>query len=224
MPSTKQRFPNALEHPCTLNGQKPGLKLDRSRLLLAFKRQQTENKVQDLLTKNDLPLTLESPFEDPDTNSQSKSIINHSNKRFWVRTADKKPMSENVQNSLEGKLQAHLAWIAPVYQIPDIPGRRGVVAPVANILLVKPRRQEGVTDPKTLQAVSAELRKMNCNTSPNESATLEPDEYVSYRVKNPNECAIYKLNSKKVATPKGPIDAVQFDYMPLLSTVTWGTL
>jgi len=104
--------------------------------------------------------------------------------------------------------------------MPDIPGRRGVVAAVADTLLVKPRRQEGVTDPDTLLAVSTELGKMKCVASPNRSKVRKPEEYVPYRVKNPNEGAIYKLKPNEVATPKGPIEAVDLDYMPLLSTVT----
>ncbi len=227
MPRTEMKFPGRLQHACTIKGKTPVLKLDRSRLLLAFKQKQSRETVQQLLIR--VPLLLEGLLDAEKNHHQAEKkhhrerpVINHTDRRFWVRTIDRTPLSDKLRRLLEKQLKNQLAWIAPVYQTIGIPGLKGVVAPVPDTLLIKPRPQAGLTDGAVIQAVTTRLAEMKCAAKPNRAANLaEEAAYVPYTIEKPEGGTIYRLKSGRRAIRKGPIDDVQFDFMPLVSTVAW---
>jgi subtilisin family serine protease len=126
------RFPLTLQH-----GSGATLMLDRTRLLLAFKEQQTREQIETLL--HDTSLMLEDAGEvSPALPSPSPEVVNQTGERYWVRSHNGEPLDERILAAVEHRLQPVLDWIGPVYRFPETEGRGGLLCPLPNVLVIKP--------------------------------------------------------------------------------------
>jgi hypothetical protein len=106
------RFPSVLTHPT--HGP---MALEPSRLLLAFKQAQADlESLRNKLSVFGLAL------EESDSEGQSRPLqdVNHTDRRFWVRIEG--DLDDERLTLIETALAADLAWVGPVYRLPQIGG------------------------------------------------------------------------------------------------------
>ncbi len=120
MPKSSNEFPGQLPHH---SGRM--MRLDPTRLLLAFKKPHTRLQVQDLLASSPLELENSGP-------------INHTPRRWWVRTKDGQSIGDKTVEDLQTSLETSLDWIGPVYQVDGMEGREGHLCPLPNVLVIQP--------------------------------------------------------------------------------------
>lgn len=123
-----KRFPRTIR-----NFGKSESVLDESRILVAFKKATNTNEVQQLA--KELGLKLES-----DERSQEGGLrveINHTDKRYWLRSAGNSPINDEEFTQIERKLGNKIDWIGPVYRTIDGTRRIDLVGPIPNVLLIR---------------------------------------------------------------------------------------
>lgn len=150
--TSDSRFPLELKHP---NGG--NLVLEPTRLLLAFLKPLKREEIQGRLLEFDL--VLEDAFEKQAGEPQRKklAIINHTDRRYWVRSHDGKPVSLDRINTLEAELKEILEWVGPVYRMADTEGREGLFCPLPDVLMVKPVAHLKEADAKAMSSALEEL-------------------------------------------------------------------
>jgi subtilisin family serine protease len=166
--------------------------LDPTRLLLSF---QSPEALDTLVPRlGDLGLELE-----PSGGvAIPPEVVNHTDRRFWVRTALREPVDDDMLAAVEEAFGEHLEWIGPVYQQPSAPGRTGLHCPLPNIIIV-----EADDDGVSLREDAAKSRDM--------------PGYRYYIIDEPRGTTAYSLRTeilerRSYATP----DAVLFENMPLV--------
>src|SRR2546427_5024512 len=112
-------------------GSKVMKERDFTRLLLGFKARQDRHRVQAHLERFSLVL------ENDDLRKSEK--VNHTPRRFWVRSRNAELIEQPHVSALKESLQSELEWIGPVYRVVGREGRRGLVCPLPNVLIIKPR-------------------------------------------------------------------------------------
>ncbi|HEX7847308.1 MAG TPA: S8 family serine peptidase, partial [Chitinophagaceae bacterium] len=126
-----KKFPKALN-------SEPGIQavLDETRLLFQFKNATSLKEVQSLFADFGLvPETLE-------RSKQSKSTVevNHTDDRYWMRSKDQQPISDEQLARIETKLGSKLSWFGPVYHFTDDMGETTFIGPLPNVLLIRKKR------------------------------------------------------------------------------------
>jgi subtilisin family serine protease len=175
------------------------VRLDPTRLLLSFR----EPKALETLVPRlgELGLELEphgggTGIEDP------PEVVNHTDRRFWVRTTLREPVDDDLLGAVEEAFGRDLEWIGPVYQQPSTPGRTGLHCPLPNILIV--------------EASDAEVP---LKEDADKSRHLAGYRY--YVIDEPRRTTAYSvrpalLDRRSYAAP----DAVLFENMPLVSPLS----
>jgi hypothetical protein len=131
-----ERFPDSLETADTR-----GSNLDRSRLLVAFADAQTQEAVEELVLE--LGLELED-FPRARRQGTESLEINHTDRRFWLRSIDHEPIEDEQFRAIEERLIGLTDWIGPVYVLSNAHGRPDYLGPVPTVLLVLTRDEEQI--------------------------------------------------------------------------------
>ena len=119
-------FPRELRH-----GSGAMMMLDPTRLLLAFKEATALNEVEAGL--KDFGLALEDAQDiEREKRSHPFDVINHTDRRFWVRSQMGQPIDQERFDALQNKLADVLDWIGPVYRLGDVSARGGLLCPLNN--------------------------------------------------------------------------------------------
>ncbi len=149
-------FPDRLPH-----GSGASMRIDRTRLLLATRESMTVDDVATLLVP--ARLALEDAGEEPDGRRMAR--VNHTDTRFWVRSADREPLDDQRVSLVWEILGDVLAWIGPVYVLSGGLERRygaptlvgvNVVRPVGRCTLTpRARRRFGAAIEATPEAAGA---------------------------------------------------------------------
>lgn len=127
-----EAFPITVSHASGVE-----LSRDRTRLLIAFIQPSTKDKVRVLLMSTGM--VLEESDEKPiGASSRPKKKINHTNRRFWVRSSSGGHINSKNVTDLEKASQGTLKWISAVYRFPKTEGQSGLVSPLPSVLLIKP--------------------------------------------------------------------------------------
>lgn len=140
-----KNFPRVLRH-----GSGVEMTLDPSRLLIAFNTQQDENRLASTLRQYELVREgTDEPGERQKQGLSWKEVINHTNTRIWVRNRSGDAISDATFERLQKAFADELEFLSPVYQVPGVEGRGGMVSPLANVLLMKaaapsPRERNGI--------------------------------------------------------------------------------
>ena len=138
-------FPRELRH-----GSGAMMMLDPTRLLLAFKEATALNEVEAGL--KDFGLALEDAQDiEREKRSHPFDVINHTDRRFWVRSQMGQPIDQERFDALQNKLADVVDWFGPVYRLGDVSARGGLLCPLPNVLLIKPVPQLNEKQQKDLE-------------------------------------------------------------------------
>jgi subtilisin family serine protease len=203
-----KNYPIELRH-----GSGVMMTLDPTRLLLAFKKGQTRKQVEALL--QGIRLVLEDGGHEKELGlPRPMQIINHTDQRSWVRSEDGRPIDQELFDSVAKALARQLDWIGPVYQLPNIEGRGGLLCPLPNVLMIKP-----------VSGLKAEIGR---SLSPRLSRlglkeVLEKSKYLAgyryYVISDPNKQSAYQLQAVLLDREKQLVQEARFENMPMLKPV-----
>ena len=196
-------FPESFQH-----GSGAAVELDRSRVLLVFSRPPARRSLEAALAERGL--VVEAPDEGaPDVLGE---VINHTETRYWARTAAGDPIEDEALDALEDALGQRLGFISPVYRAAEVPGRGGCFSPLANVVIIKPAgRAEG--EPRRLAEVAERLGLRE---------VAEKSRYLGgYRyfiAAEPRREHVFRVRERLLAELPGA--EVQFETMPMVVPVT----
>jgi subtilisin family serine protease len=184
--------------------------LDESRLLLTFQEKISYEKLERFLKAHDLVL---------EGDVQAKAVpgerVNHTDRRFWVQS--RRPIDDvYYQNIEESGANLGLDWISPVYRLSGEEDRKGLLAPLPNVVVVKMLEFKG--DAAGIHhAITAAATD---GPSPQMREVLEKSKYLSgYRyfvITNPHEVNAYQIRERLLESKSRIVADVQFEIMPLI--------
>jgi subtilase family protein len=197
-------FPHALTH-----GSGVTMTLDPTRLLLAFKKRQTPKKIEPSLAR--IGLVLEDARSEDDAElPRPIQEINHTEQRFWVRSASGGPIDDKILTALDQLPDSvGLEWVAPVYQLPNAEGRLGLLCPLPNVLLVRPAGRARATG----GALAERLAKLGLKPDANRSKYL--GDYLYCVVRDPRKSSAYELQ-RTLLEEKQLVAEAHFENMPMI--------
>lgn len=191
--------------------------LDTNRLLLAFQKPVTRSEIERFV--KELDLFLEGDVQDKAVPDER---VNHTDQRFWVQS--RRPIDDDrYQKIEEAATPLGLDWIGPVYRLSGEEGRKGLVAPLPNVVVVKLREQrlpEGDT-PGLHNAIAAAAT--TGDPVPALQEVVEKSKYLNgYRyfvITNPREVNAYQIRQRLLESNNKAVADVQFETMPMI--VDW---
>lgn len=197
-----KRFPETLPHA------RGRLTLDPTRLLLALRQApESRDALRALLAP--LALVLE---DERDKNAPTPApAVNHTDRRFWVRTLDA-PIDDERLAQIEKTLGEVLAWAGPVYRAP-LPGRDGLLCPLPDAVLLRLRGQTP-QDAPTLQRHVRAAAGAAVVEDVAKSRHLGPWRY--FNVTDPKATNVYELRAKLQTGGDSAVQDLRFETMPLL--------
>ncbi|MFH8804576.1 S8 family serine peptidase [Streptomyces sp. NPDC017936] len=172
--------------------------LDRTRLLLAFRAPQHLDALSPRLRQVDMGLEPSAPV--PGSGLGPSETVNHTERRFWVRSLSG-DIDDELHNAIEAEFDDALEWIAPVYHHPLAPGRAGLHCPVPDVLLVKDEEAPPPSD--------IELRE-DADTS------RDLPGYRCYIIADPRSHPAHEVRAQLLEQESYDDDAVLLSTMPLL--------
>lgn len=188
--------------------------LDTSRLLLAFQKRITRKKLEPFCKEHDL-------FIEDDV--QDKTVpgerVNHTDQRFWVQS--RRPIDDDrYQKIQEAAMQLGLDWISPVYRLSGEEDRKGLLAPLPNVVVVKMREQREL-DGDTPSIRNSIITAATDGPAPALQEVLEKSKYLNgYRyfvITNPREVNAYQVRQRLMESSNRIVADVQFETMPLIT-------
>lgn len=123
-----KRFPKVIN----TSGKQESI-LDEHRILVAFKKATTPGEVLKLVRETGL--TLET--DDQTQGGKLRVEINHTEMRYWLKSLDASPITDEEFVEIEKKLGTLIDWIGPVYRSIDINRHSILTAPVPTVLLIR---------------------------------------------------------------------------------------
>ena len=201
------------------------MRLDPSRLLLAFKSSLIREEVTRLI--QNLRLELEDSFDNVRGRIANKDnqaplragegCVNHTDRRFWVRTQNARPIDDALYRDIEGALTSggDLDWIGPVYQLETSDGRGGLLCPLPNVLVIKPSRQVDTGSAKAATTLASKLRELGLEEDSKKSRYLNSYRY--FIIPDARERNAYELQSVLLTQERESISEARFENMPMLS-------
>lgn len=188
--------------------------LDTNRLLLAFQKPVTRKEIERFV--KELDLFLEDDIQDKEIPGER---VNHTDERFWVRS--RRPIDDDRYQKVEAAAtQLGLDWISPVYRLSGEEDRKGLLAPLPNVVVVKLREQrqpEGDT-PGVHNAIIAAATD---GPAPALQEVVEKSKYLNgYRyfvITNPREVNAYQIRQRLLESNNRIVADVQLETMPLIT-------
>lgn len=188
--------------------------LDTNRLLLAFQKPVARKEIERLVKA--LDLSLEADTQDK---SASSERVNHTDKRFWVLS--RLPIDEaRYQKITDAATQLGLDWIGPVYRLSGAEGRKGLVAPLPNVVVVKLREQlqPEVKTHGFHNAIAAAAA--TGDPVPALQEVVEKSKYLNgYRyfvITNPREVNAYQIRQRLQESNDKVVIDIQLETMPMI--------
>ena len=185
------------------------LVLDATRLLLAFQGPVARKAVEQALKERDLRL-------EPDAGERAVPTerVNHSDRRFWVQ--GRQALSTDECEAIEAAMKPlGLAWLGPVYRMSGEDGRRALIAPAPDVLVVKLRDRGPGDEPASVGSLLAAAD----GRAPAIKEIVEKSRYLNgwryFVLGRPEETSAFELRSRLLES-QGAVADVQFETMPLL--------
>lgn len=122
-----RRFPKILS---TQKGSESVL--DESKILVAFRNDPTHKDVLSIAKELKLMLVATEKTDD----SVHWIQINHTNKRYWFKTLDGKPIDDNRFADIEKSLGEKVEWIGPVYRNSNSEDLGNYFSPMPHVVLL----------------------------------------------------------------------------------------
>jgi Subtilase family len=205
-----QAFPKTLSHPS--GGQ---VTLDESRLLLGFEKPPTPKSLSGALAAAGLALEDDGGGGGRERQKNGRRLfeqINHTDRRFWVRSRRNEPIDDETVASLERELKTRkigLAWMAPTYRGAE-GGANAVFSPLPNVLLVRP----GQSDEGSLEQV---LQTYGFKENKRKSEFQTPFRY--FEATHPERSA-YDVRATLLEKANGAFTDVRLEHMPMVVPTT----
>jgi Subtilase family len=187
--------------------------LDTNRLLLVFREPVAREQIERLA--KELGLFLEDDVQD---NAVPGENVNHTDRRFWLQS--RRPIDDDrYQNIEEAAMQLGLDWIGPVYRLSGDEGRKGLLAPLPNVIVVKLRDRRQV-EGDTPSIHDAMIAAAIDDPTPALEEVLEKSRYLNgYRyfvITNPREVNAYQIRQRLLESNNKVVADVQFETMPMI--------
>lgn len=200
-------FPSKLQH-----GSGETLSIDHTRRLLAIKESSSPGQIAKKLADTGFVL------EDSGRGTPPAARINHTDRRFWIRSADGAGADENADRRLKEKLGDTLDWIGPVYRSPRERGRAAFVCPLPNVLLVKPPRSVKMTERTIGNAMKSRLAADD--PKPVLKEVKEKSKYLNgfryFEIEPPLRTSSYRLRAQLAKQANDSGMDIRFENMPML--------
>ncbi len=210
-------FPKRLQH-----GSGGMVLLDESRLLLAFREEQVREELAVRL--KELGLALEDESRDVESGASGyRGRVNHTPTRFWVRSVHGGAVDEGLIGRVRELFGGELAWIGPVYRMPNMSGRGGLLCPLPHALLVRLARGvepdddviRRVATAATNGAGAALAAEPKLREVEEKSSYLRPFRY--FEIENALEVNAYELRAALQQGRREAVVDVRFETMPLIT-------
>jgi len=190
------------------------LLLETSRLLLAFQKPVTRREIARFV--KELDLFLEGDVQDKAVPGER---VNHTDQRFWVQS--RRPIDDDrYQKIEESAVRLGLDWISPVYRLSGEEDRKGLLAPLPNVVVVKMREQRQL-EGDTPGIHNAIIAAATAGPAPALQEVLEKSKYLNgYRyfvITNPREVNAYQIRQRLLESNNRIVADVQFEIMPLIT-------
>ncbi len=193
--------------------------LDDSRLLLAFASPVSPKALTALL--RELKLEIEPDMDDRRIPGEQ---VNNSGNRVFVHASG--AIDDGLLDRLrEAGVKMELEWIGPVYRLPADHGRRSLVAPLPNVLLVKLDARFKTDEPvnKVAGATMIPLAAAD-GSAPQVREVEEKSRYLNgYRyfvILDPTEMNAFQMRDDLAKHLNRGILDLQFESMPLIVPIT----
>lgn len=190
------------------------LLLETNRLLLAFQKPVTRREIARFV--KELDLFLEGDVQDKAVPGER---VNHTDQRFWVQS--RRPIDDDrYQKIEESAVRLGLDWISPVYRLSGEEDRKGLLAPLPNVVVVKMREQRQL-EGDTPGIHNAIIAAATAGPAPALQEVLEKSKYLNgYRyfvITNPREVNAYQIRQRLLESNNRIVADVQFEIMPLIT-------
>lgn len=204
-----KNFPRDMKH-----SSGAPLLLDPTRLLLSFQRPLARADLDLLL--GGLDLFLENGDVEPPVPGET---VNHTNTRFWVQ-ARRAINQERFEVIEKAAMALGLEWIGPVYRLAGESGRRALMTPLPNVIVVRFREREGITT-DLRAAVAGAAAGAGLQVEPVLQEVQEKSRYLNgfryFLITNVQQVNAYQLRQRLEETNSQLIADVQFETMPLIT-------
>lgn len=197
-----KNFPQEMTHP---GGA--ALTLDTTRILVAFKQARERSAVEQFL--HGVELFLE---DEADEGMVPGERVNHTRNRYFVQS--RRPLNDEQLARIEAAgAPLGLDWIGPVYRQAGMSSRRGLMAPLPHVAVIKLRTRDnpGVTPELGIKGAAEPV----IQEVPEKSRYLNGHRY--YQISNVKEVNAYQLREQLRQTPNNVVADFQFETMPLLT-------
>jgi subtilisin family serine protease len=199
-----RNFPLELRH-----GSGALMRLDPTRLLLAFREPILREDLEGRLREFGIVLEA-APDTGQDERANPFEEVNHTERRFWVRSLASRAIEQERYEALRGSFGDSLEWVGPVYRLADTPGRGGLLCPLPNVLLVRPAQQLDDAQQKELTKI---LRGQGLREVREKSAYL--GEFRYFEAADTEERNAYQVQAALMQAG-GLIREVHFENMPMV--------
>ncbi len=186
------------------------MQLDPSRLLLAFQRPLQMAELTGLLTAFELFL------EDTETALPVPGeVVNHTSQRFFVQS--RRALTDERFDAIEKAASSlGLDFIGPVYRLAGEPGRRALLVPLPNVIVVRLRERDGIAN----ELRGPVLAATNGGAEPQLQEVPEKSKYLNgfryYQINNAREVNAYQLRARLASDNGALVLDAQFETMPLI--------
>ncbi len=184
--------------------------LDRSRLMLSFKKPFKGGDIAAILERAGLDLE-DSRVRESADRRQLPQVINHTDQRLWVRSPAGQPIDQRRFEEIAERLRDELDLIEPVYRLAGSESRSGLLCPISNVLVLKPERS-GNDIEKLLNGMA---EKWELSERPRMSKYLGA--YRFYVLNDPDRNNSYRLRDLLLENETELVSDVVLQNMPLLS-------
>jgi subtilisin family serine protease len=200
------RFPEELVHDSGVS-----MYLDPTRLLLSFTEPQSLEAVDATLTR--VGFMLEDGRDDGPKDILSE-VINHTDRRFWIRRAKGDLISDSELDRLESAARelGEVEFVGPVYRLGQGESRGSMLCCLPNVLLIKPE------SPVTAKNLPQRLKKYGMREVTERSRYLLDLRYCV--IPEPREHNALQLKDLLLKEEKDVIGDVYLENMPMVVPVT----
>ncbi|MDN5846000.1 MAG: S8 family serine peptidase [Candidatus Nitrosocosmicus sp.] len=193
-------FPDEILYP---SGNK--IYIDRKKWLVGLKVPYTISTITNKLSQ--FSVTLESPLN-------PSEVINNTSNNFWVQTAEIFTEGDII-GTLQNAFGPDFDWVGPVYSNPDIPGQKGLLCPLPNVLIITFTSLASIDEP----SISQDLQ----NTF-SMKRSLEKSQYSGvnthyYVIQDTINYDAYQI--KTALDPKTDVySSIRFEHMPMIVPIS----
>jgi hypothetical protein len=206
-------FPDVLTH-----GTGVRMTLDPTRLLVSTKKPVDSGAMTTTANARDLVIERDASSVPTTRRRGDKTregeVINHTNTRYWVHNQAGAPVSDAQVDALSRDLGNNLEWVGPVYQIPNVPGRGGLVCPLPNVLLVGGATRR--LDPRAERSLRKAITDAGLTEVEEKSKYLPGYRY--YEVKDTAKSNAYEIRDALLAAGGRGLD-VRLETMPMVKPI-----